>query len=41
MQSLNCVLQCRTIDFLENVAANLNHVVRSHCHEESIKGRMM
>ena len=41
MKSLNRVLQCRAIAFLENIGTNFDDSIRSHRKEESIKGRMM
>ncbi len=41
MQPLNCVLKCRAIDFLENIGAYLDDVIRSHGQEEPVKGGMM
>ena len=41
MKPLNSVLKCRAINFLENVGANFDDVVRSHRQEKSVKGRMV
>ena len=38
---LNSVLKCRAIDFFQNVGANLDDMVRSHCQEKPIEGRMV